>query len=437
MIKIIKKIVMFVLPFLFLFINVSYIEVGESIPYIGSFSQTQGSPGGLNFVTIRNAFINYLNNPSDTTNQLNYEATLSNLSSVGYENVYICSNGGTNYSYMGCIIYPNEVEVLVREKSGTNYFYVNCPAGLKFYYKIPGGDILYEVTSTTSQAYSIFSSGYTNVAYTDYTSIKYVNVVTANQTLVFIGDYLYENSTGNVVNDLQIKKIIDELFSSTTYLTFPNNWRNNFFIVYNQNTNTYNIIAAPDYVYFRGYNYSDNGNEYYRILAGSSPTFDTYDFSNLVNNSYTEYTNPLGSFNFYRFTYECDSEGNVVNRYNRTFNNMLSDRTSYLSSNEKLVYTRRNIPFYTLNGDGSFDENVDSSLPSTELKDENGNIIPKVPPSQPQDTIVGNADFEALKNSFSENSGIFNFTENMQWLISSNNKLSNYFLGLIVMCVRG
>lgn len=52
----------------------------------------------------------------------------------------------------------------------------------------------------------------------------------------------------------------------------------------------------------------------------------------------------------------------------------------------------------------------------------------------PADTIVDGADFEFIKGKFEEFKDLFVFGDDMQWLISANNKLSNYFIGFIVMC---
>lgn len=75
----------------------------------------------------------------------------------------------------------------------------------------------------------------------------------------------------------------------------------------------------------------------------------------------------------------------------------------------------------------TYDENLDPTISGYNPLD---NFV-TVDPAQ---TIVGNADFDGLSNSFENHKDLFSFTENMQWLIAANNKLSNYFLGFIIMC---
>lgn len=300
---------------------------------------------------------------------------------------------GPSNTDIGCYPYGDSYQFCFTANSGDAFYYL-C---LDYYF-------IYNYTCTES-GYSI-GLDYKGLALwfnsKDYFCSKSVkNIYKSGDYYFWDGTYSYQadsvtpdTPTGEYSS--QAKMIIDELFTSNTFLSLPNAWRDNFFIIYDKENNKYNVIVAPNYVYFRGYNYTNDSNNYYRILASSSDTFSQVDFNYLVNNMYTKYTNPLGDMNLLRFTYECDESGNVVTRYNVTFPNYTSDITEYLTSNDILIYTRRNIPFYTLNDDGSFTEDTENSIPSTTIFDEEGNEIVVSPPLQDEAEEI--TWWEALKN---------------------------------------
>lgn len=423
--RLIRIMLSFVLPFFCLLISVSYADwtstpIKNTARIESNYTTTPATFGDYTMATIKTIVKNYMND--STTYETQYNSMIEYLENMDLALVF--AKRGTD-SY--CFVFPDNIDVGLY--SDTNYYFIN------------NGRVDFGTTAYSTYYYgnsTDTTAVYFNVNQTDslFYSTKSVKKISYANGYYWDGTYIYEVPTvpdepesPSLPSNAEIASVVQAFYNSDYYKN--NKDFSDFMVLYNTTNGNYSfightlgnvlgqVIIPPDYR-FEGKLYSEQWWKFYiDENQGATPYASTFHLYSIINTALDVISD--------------DGVGKISELVNLDF-----------SSKSVIVYSTTDYPVRTymldettgdyiytdgiIEGDQyTYDENLDPTISGYNPLD---NFV-TVDPSQ---TIIGDADFEGFTDVFEENKDLFSFTENMQWLIKANNKLSNYFLGFIVMC---
>lgn len=439
----IKKIFMCTSLFtLCLLLNVSTAEIVADVKYSSATTSgytTTSELFGYTGLDIHKLMYRYIKYPSDYANDFN--TLITSASSNGY-NYFIFNSDSITSKYYAFIPKGMDVAFYQYDSSGTRFnLCVESSSELPVYFgtfnitnSVPSSNGLKQYPFSDLEHGLYIDSNYyiTNTTSTPF--LTNTNVKLLNASLIWDGEtYLYKAPVDNpdsptMPTNAEIAQAVQAFYNSDFYKN--NKEFSDFLVLYNTNNGYFDfvghtlgnilgqVIIPPNYR-FEGKMYSSQWWEFFiDENSGPSPYGTSY---------YLYSSNDLGENIIY------NGIGKISELLDLSF-----------GTNSVIVYSTTDYPVRTYvldesTGDYTYTEGViegdqytyDENLDPTE----NGyNPLDNFVTVDPSQTIVNNADFSNISDAFEQFKDLFSFNENMQWLVIANNKLSNYFLGFLVMC---
>ena len=430
--RLIRIMLSFVLPFFCLLINVSYsleieanVTMSDTFPSQKTFDKSTFLNESYTFADVYNISKSYYENSA--TNETTFNAMKDSVVSAGY-NLWFGTGGSSNYFL--CYVWQQDYcDVAVRPQDTSDIPFVAWKQGdYTYFYDLYVG-CYYRKNETKILQMAQFNNTYPMYIY----GLGSIKLFPSSGAKIWDGtSYYYESSlepdTPSLPSNAEIAQAVQAFYNSDYYKN--NKDFSDFIVVYNT-TNGYfdfvghtlgnifgQVIIPPNYRY-QGKMYDEQWWKFFiDENQGALPYGSSY---------YLYSTNDLGQ----NITYE--GIGKITNLLDVDF-----------GSHSVIVYSTTDYPVRTYvldetTGDYTYTDGIiegdqytyDETLDPTET---GYNPLDNFLTVNPSETIIGNADFGDFTNVFEENKDLFSFTENMQWLITANNKLSNYFLGFIVLC---
>lgn len=376
-----KFLMMFVMSFILFTCSYAELNIGDTfeckqnynilkISTVGDYTQSQ----------MRTILENYKNYPSTESYQVAFNNLITVFSDLGCNNYFfIGSRSSTSYFF---VAYPDNCNLYFNYSDGHQRIYLDSVVDSIFYCIN---------NNSSSQKNTVVSDGIDRICelylqsfdcyYSTTKSIKFVEV--DNKTICFNGDYYYQASTTpdtpsfEGLSDTQKATIINSVVNSDEFKNIvPEHYRNQFFIIKNEWTNRYKVYFYPKQYYLKGRVFEADETEAitqksYKIIATDSENFlwgvwqsinpfDYYVFSGYFNEDY--------SFNSYFYEYKDSHEMN-------------QEYFSY--EDEPIVYSSKDIGFVIYDiSTNETTEDTENSISSTILKDDYGNEIEIVIPTE-------------------------------------------------------
>lgn len=435
----IRIILSFVLPFFCLLISVSYAtwtEVPNSATASTTSVDTSDTIAGYTLNSIRNYF---------TSTDIEGRNTMLNaVSDAGYYVLWFSTRLDNSVYYTFIYEKDSNIDIGANVSSSDRfhiYPYIN--EGDVFYFRLSGTTTNPQKrTCTKSGRFTHFTSnGYTLDAFNKnisadpnyFGNIPYIKTLLTNSGYYWDGNYYKsptdEPDTPTLPTNAEIAQAVQAFYDSDYYKN--NKDFSDFMLLYNTTNGNCSfvghtlgnilgqVIIPPNYRY-QGRLYNEQWWKFYiDENQGALPYSSTYHlYSSNISEPNIISDEGIGKIS------------ELVNLDFSTKSTIVYSTTDYPVRTYVLDETTGDYTYTdgTIEGDQyTYDENLDPTISGYNPLD---NFV-TVDPAQ---TIVGNADFDGLSNSFENHKDLFSFTENMQWLIVANNKLSNYFLGFIIMC---
>lgn len=230
------------------------------------------------------------------------------------------------------------------------------------------------------------SSNISNIKILDVTNSTYTGSFTA--TWDGISYYMQSDPTPEVpdfegISDDEKAIIINSVVNSDEFINVvPKKYRNQYFIVYSQWTNTYKIYFYPEQYYLKGRKFAEGevdgiSYESYKIIA--------FEGSNFL----WDLVQSVAPFQYYVFSGSFDSE-NEFSSYFYGYENSHELNQYYFSvKDDPLVYSSRDIGFVIFDlSTGKYIEDTENGIISAPLVDSSGNeIIIEIPEEEGPESI--------------------------------------------------
>lgn len=443
--RLLKYFVMFVLPFLFLFINVSYAEFGATPVLAGStidrktaysddYFTCNNENISYNMAGIYYIIANYYDNPSNETYKVAYDGLIDYFRNTLNSEIIIStwSNGYRFY------FFDKDSTMSV----GFSLGYNQSDPGLIFD-TFSGTATLKSVDRLGGVRYSEVSVPYTssNAYWWDvcksllYSTVSIKNVsYTNNVGYTWDGSSYYYEVSEEPEEEKPVPPSNSEIAQAVQNFYNSDYYKNNkdfkdFIVMYNYKTKYFDFIGH-NFENKLGQQIIDAG-----VSIGSPPVSYNERWWHYYIVGFSEFTSTL--FNKYYWLYSTNDFGENIKYEGKGSINDLLDL--HFSTSSIIVYSTTNYPVNTvfknendeiessadmIQGDQyTYDENLD---PTTNEYDPLTNFIP----TDPSQSILGDVDFDEINKVFEENKDILNI-ENASWLFTANNQLVNYFIGFL------
>jgi len=327
--------------------------------------------------------LNMFNNKDSSDEELGlYETMISTLDSAGYNILYWQNKVNsktefaiwnksqqsdigkyTNSSYETFIYSPVKTDdkfiIVVFNRATYGYIYREFTITSDGVFEINYDDYSKNLTGINASVKELtLSSGYLLWDGTSY----YYKVETDEPDFEGITDSDKAIIINSVVNSDEFKSLV------------PKKYRNQFFIVKNEWTNRYKVYFYPEQYYLKGRIFEEGSVEdvpykSYKIVAFDSDNF-LWDLWQSIN-----------PFDYYVFSGYFNEDGTFTSYFYENKDSHILNQYYFSYQDEPIVYTSRDIGFliYKLE-DNSYSEDVDNSISSTILTDDDGNTIEIVIP---------------------------------------------------------
>lgn len=453
--RLIRCVISFVLPFFCLLISVSYANIETEVPYYpfgASLSSTAPSSpfADYTYEEIYDILYAYMKTPTDeTTNTFNnicsyidkagycIEFIQWNYSSYGpFFEAYIFKKGdgelGINYDSSA-----HRVNVLFRPSAPTfDLCVVTYSSGGEYYIKPRSyTDSEFNANYIFVQNFDLFY----NTPVLSYSTASIKNMTYTNSRWYWDGTYFYEPSvpeepdTPSLPSNVEIAQAVQSFYNSDYYKN--NKDFKEFFVLYNSLKGIYSFIGHNSVGEIA--NHFEYGSTLSQIIYSDDYPSNTYGLSYWKFNLETLGSQISNIFNNYYWLYSSydngesityDGKGYVTDllevEFDSRYSTIVYSSTNYLCRVYDYENEEETINDATISGNQyTYDETLD---PTTNEY----NPIKDYVPTDPTQSILGDADFDEINKVFEENKNVLDIG-NASWLFTANNQLFNYFSGFI------